>query len=85
MNAPETPLVSVILVNYRGADDTISCLRAFDEVDWPADRLQLSPALPGRQCTLQRRAARAHRSRWCPGGLPRGRGRADLTRPIPAA
>lgn len=41
MNAPETPLVSVILVNYRGADDTISCLRAFDEVDWPADRLQL--------------------------------------------
>jgi GT2 family glycosyltransferase/glycosyltransferase involved in cell wall biosynthesis len=34
-------LVSVILVNYRGADDTIACLRAFDDVDWPADRLEL--------------------------------------------
>jgi GT2 family glycosyltransferase/glycosyltransferase involved in cell wall biosynthesis len=34
-------MVSVILVNYRGADDTIACLRAFDDVDWPADRLEL--------------------------------------------
>jgi GT2 family glycosyltransferase/glycosyltransferase involved in cell wall biosynthesis len=34
-------LVSVVLVNYRGADDTITCLQAFDEVDWPADRLEL--------------------------------------------
>ncbi len=34
-------VVSVILVNYRGADDTITCLRAFDEVDWPAARLEL--------------------------------------------
>jgi GT2 family glycosyltransferase/glycosyltransferase involved in cell wall biosynthesis len=34
-------LVSVVLVNYRGADDTIACLRAFDDVDWPADRLEL--------------------------------------------
>lgn len=35
------PLVSVVLVNFRGADDTIACLRAFDGVDWPADRLEL--------------------------------------------
>jgi len=30
------PLVSVIVVNYRGADDTITCLRALaDELDYP--------------------------------------------------
>ncbi|WP_372593544.1 glycosyltransferase [Actinotalea sp.] len=34
-------VVSVILVNYRGASDTITCLRAFDDVEWPADRLEL--------------------------------------------
>ena len=34
-------VVSVVLVNYKGAEDTITCLRAFDEVDWPADRLEL--------------------------------------------
>jgi GT2 family glycosyltransferase/glycosyltransferase involved in cell wall biosynthesis len=34
-------VVSVVLVNYRGAEDTITCLRAFDEVDWPADGLEL--------------------------------------------
>jgi GT2 family glycosyltransferase/glycosyltransferase involved in cell wall biosynthesis len=36
------PVVSVIVVNYRGADDTITCLRALrDQLDYPADRLQL--------------------------------------------
>lgn len=36
------PVVSVIVVNYRGADDTITCLRALrDELDYPADRLQV--------------------------------------------
>jgi GT2 family glycosyltransferase/glycosyltransferase involved in cell wall biosynthesis len=35
------PRVAVVLVNYKGADDTITCLRAFDDVDWPAERLQL--------------------------------------------
>lgn len=34
-------VVSVVLVNYRGAEDTITCLRAFEEVAWPADRLEL--------------------------------------------
>ncbi|WP_308281560.1 glycosyltransferase [Cellulomonas sp. PS-H5] len=34
-------VVSVVLVNYRGAEDTITCLRAFDEVDWPAADLEL--------------------------------------------
>jgi GT2 family glycosyltransferase/glycosyltransferase involved in cell wall biosynthesis len=37
-----TPTLSVIVVNYRGADDTITCLRALrDDLDYPADRLQL--------------------------------------------
>jgi GT2 family glycosyltransferase/glycosyltransferase involved in cell wall biosynthesis len=36
------PVVSVIVVNYRGADDTITCLRALrEQLDYPADRLQL--------------------------------------------
>jgi GT2 family glycosyltransferase/glycosyltransferase involved in cell wall biosynthesis len=34
-------IVSVILVNYKGADDTIACLKAFDDVDWPPNRLEL--------------------------------------------
>ncbi|WP_250442507.1 glycosyltransferase [Actinotalea sp. C106] len=34
-------VVSVILVNYRGAEDTITCLRAFDDIAWPKDRLEL--------------------------------------------
>lgn len=34
-------VVSVILVNYRGAQDTVECLGYFDHVDWPEDRLEL--------------------------------------------
>src|SRR5665647_3969642 len=34
-------VVSVVLVNYRGADDTIACVRAFDDVDWPRERLEI--------------------------------------------
>ncbi|WP_307793726.1 glycosyltransferase [Actinotalea soli] len=34
-------MVSVILVNYRGAEDTITCLRSFADVDWPAEQLEL--------------------------------------------
>ena len=35
-------MVSVVVVNYRGADDTIACLRGVrEELDYPADRLQL--------------------------------------------
>lgn len=34
-------VVSVVLVNYKGAEDTIACLRAFEDVDWPADRYEL--------------------------------------------
>jgi GT2 family glycosyltransferase/glycosyltransferase involved in cell wall biosynthesis len=33
--------VTVVVVNFRGAEDTITCLRSFDDVDWPRERLQL--------------------------------------------
>jgi GT2 family glycosyltransferase/glycosyltransferase involved in cell wall biosynthesis len=36
------PTVSVIVVNYRGADDTVTCLRALrEQLDYPAERLQI--------------------------------------------
>ena len=38
---PRPGVVSVILVNYRGAEDTITCLRSFADIDWPAERLEL--------------------------------------------
>ena len=44
MNKPpaiRAGMVSVILVNYRGAEDTITCLQSFSAVTWPADRLEL--------------------------------------------
>jgi GT2 family glycosyltransferase/glycosyltransferase involved in cell wall biosynthesis len=40
--APVRPgLVSVIVVNYRGATDTIECIKGLRELDWPADQLQI--------------------------------------------
>ncbi|HEV3402094.1 MAG TPA: glycosyltransferase family 2 protein, partial [Acidimicrobiales bacterium] len=33
--------MSVVVVNYRGAPDTVACLDAFEEVDWPPERLEL--------------------------------------------
>ncbi|MBA3267626.1 MAG: glycosyltransferase [Acidimicrobiia bacterium] len=39
---PRAGVVSVVVVNYRGASDTVECLRAFEaDVDWPPDRLEL--------------------------------------------
>jgi GT2 family glycosyltransferase/glycosyltransferase involved in cell wall biosynthesis len=36
------PTVSVIVVNYRGAEHTVTCLRALrDELDWPTEALEL--------------------------------------------
>ncbi|GAB2982892.1 glycosyltransferase [Frigoribacterium salinisoli] len=34
-------VVSVVLVNFRGADDTITCISELQQVDWPADRLEI--------------------------------------------
>ncbi|MBE1465493.1 glycosyltransferase [Kibdelosporangium phytohabitans] len=36
------PIVSVVVVNYRGAEDTITCLRSLaDDLAYPADRVQV--------------------------------------------
>lgn len=39
--ADSLPMVSVVLVNYKGADDTIVCLKALRQLDWPADRFEM--------------------------------------------
>ncbi|MBK0417673.1 glycosyltransferase [Leucobacter sp. CSA1] len=38
---PQAPVVSVILVNFRGADDTIGAIRHLGQLDWPAERLEI--------------------------------------------
>ncbi|MGQ0837321.1 glycosyltransferase [Actinokineospora sp.] len=36
------PVLSVVVVNYRGAEDTVTCLRALrTDLDYPSDRLQV--------------------------------------------
>ena len=39
-NAPAT-VVSVVLVNYKGADDTIACLDALRSLDWPREHVEV--------------------------------------------
>jgi GT2 family glycosyltransferase/glycosyltransferase involved in cell wall biosynthesis len=39
--SPKLHTVSVILVNYRGADDSIECLRGIEQLDWPVDQLEV--------------------------------------------
>jgi len=34
-------VVSVILVNFRGADDTLEAIRHLRDLDWPSDRLEI--------------------------------------------
>lgn len=41
MNARTAGMVSVVLVNFRGADDTITCIRSLRQVDWPAELLEI--------------------------------------------
>jgi GT2 family glycosyltransferase len=36
-----TPTVSVILVNYRGVDDTLEALGHLRKVEWPQDHLEI--------------------------------------------
>ncbi|TWP48348.1 glycosyltransferase [Lentzea tibetensis] len=41
MERGNLPVVSVVVVNYRGADDTVTCVRALSELDYPAELLQV--------------------------------------------
>ena len=34
-------VVSVILVNFRGADDTLECIKGLRALDWPQERLEI--------------------------------------------
>src|SRR5207244_5424272 len=34
-------VVSVVVVDYNGADDTIACLNGLAELDWPRDLLEV--------------------------------------------
>ena len=36
-----TPLVSVVLVNYKGATDTLEAIRGLNQLDWPAEQLEI--------------------------------------------
>ena len=40
MTGTDKGTVSVVIVNYKGAPDTIACLRAFSGIDWPADKIE---------------------------------------------
>lgn len=41
MSLSTAGVVSVIIVNFRGTDDTLECVRNLNEVDWPADKLEI--------------------------------------------
>lgn len=37
----DQPAVTVVIVNYKGADDTIACIEGITALDWPADALRV--------------------------------------------
>ena len=37
----DEPLVSVILVNYKGASDTLEAIKGLNALDWPLDKLEI--------------------------------------------
>ncbi|WP_371741962.1 glycosyltransferase [Herbiconiux sp. VKM Ac-2851] len=41
MPAAQSGVVSVVVVNFRGADDTIECVSQLSQVDWPRERLDV--------------------------------------------
>ncbi|TFB74338.1 glycosyltransferase [Cryobacterium glaciale] len=55
-------VVSVVLVNFRGADDTIEAIRHLSRIDWPVDRLEIVVVenASGDDSSSQIRAAAPH-------------------------
>ncbi|HEX5585697.1 MAG TPA: glycosyltransferase [Acidimicrobiia bacterium] len=41
MSGARTPRVRVVVLNYDGGDTTVRCLEALQQVDWPADALEI--------------------------------------------
>jgi GT2 family glycosyltransferase/glycosyltransferase involved in cell wall biosynthesis len=37
----DQPTVTLVVINYKGADDTIACLEGIRSLDWPADALKV--------------------------------------------
>jgi GT2 family glycosyltransferase/glycosyltransferase involved in cell wall biosynthesis len=37
----DAPLVSVVVLNFRGAADTIACLRSLEDLHWPSSALEI--------------------------------------------
>ena len=67
-----TTVVSVILVNYKGADDTIACLDALRSLDWPSDRLEVIDSGFGRITTVRHAAMMAETPpHWARPSVPR--------------
>lgn len=53
-------VVSVVLVNFRGTDDTIAAIRGLEELDWPADRSEVIVVENGSGDASAERIRRAH-------------------------
>ena len=53
-------VVSVVLVNFRGADDTITCITELKAVDWPAELLEIVVVENGSGDDSARRIREAH-------------------------
>jgi len=41
VSPPDLPRVTIVLVNYRGLEDTRKCLRSLEELDYPSDQLRI--------------------------------------------
>jgi len=41
MNTTDIDSVTLVVVNYKGAEDTIACLQGIQALDWPQDRLRV--------------------------------------------
>ncbi|MCJ0699745.1 glycosyltransferase [Frigoribacterium faeni] len=54
-------VVSVVLVNFRGADDTIACISELKKVDWPKERLEIIVVENGSGDDSAARIREAHR------------------------
>lgn len=41
MSVSTSSVVSVVIVNFRGTDDTLECVARLNDVDWPTDQLEI--------------------------------------------
>jgi GT2 family glycosyltransferase len=41
LSVSTSAVVSVVIVNFRGTDDTLECVARLNDVDWPSDQLEI--------------------------------------------